>query len=54
MLAVSLMHFSDAYGFLHDAYAKGDRVTDNGKVWESTIDGNVWAPGVSGWREVTV
>ncbi len=35
-------------------YAKGDRVTHNGKVWESTADGNVWEPGATGapWREV--
>lgn len=37
----------------HDAYAKGDRVADQGKVWESTVDGNVWKPGVYGWVEVT-
>ena len=36
----------------HDAYQKGDRVTYNGKTWESTIDANVWAPGVYGWIEV--
>ena len=34
-------------------YAKGDKVTHNGKTWESTIDGNVWEPGVYGWSEVT-
>lgn len=33
-------------------YAKGDRVTHNGKVWESTIDSNVWEPGVYGWEEI--
>lgn len=33
----------------HDAYRKGDRVTHNGKTWTSTIDANVWAPGVYGW-----
>ena len=36
----------------HDAYALGDKVTWNGKTWESTVDANVWEPGVSGWREV--
>ena len=38
----------------HDAYAKGDRVTFGGKVWESVIDGNVWNPAVypAGWKEV--
>ena len=34
-------------------YAAGDRVTHNGKLWESTVDNNVWEPGVYGWTEVT-
>lgn len=34
-------------------YMKGDRVSYEGKTWESTIDNNVWAPGVYGWTEVT-
>lgn len=33
-------------------YMMGDRVTYNGKTWESTIDNNVWAPGVYGWVEI--
>ena len=33
-------------------YAKGDKVTRNGKTWVSDIDGNVWEPGVYGWTEV--
>lgn len=33
-------------------YAKGDKVTHNGKTWESSIDNNVWEPGVYGWTEV--
>lgn len=33
----------------HDAYAKGDKVTHNGKKWTSAVDGNVWEPGVYGW-----
>lgn len=33
-------------------YKKGDRVTYNGKTWESTIDSNVWAPGAYGWTEI--
>lgn len=37
-----------------DAYNIGDRVTHNDKVWESTVDGNVWEPGVYGWDEVIV
>jgi hypothetical protein len=36
----------------HDAYNKGDRVTYQGAVWESTINANVWAPGVYGWVKV--
>ena len=35
-----------------DAYHTGDKVMHNGKVWESTIDNNVWEPGVYGWDEV--
>lgn len=34
-------------------YSKGDKVTHNGKTWQSTIDGNVWEPGVYGWEEIT-
>lgn len=30
-------------------YMKGNRVRYQGKTWESTIDHNVWAPGVYGW-----
>lgn len=36
----------------HDVYTKGSKVVHNGKTWESTINGNVWAPGVYGWQEV--
>lgn len=36
----------------HDAYAKGAKVSHNGKKWISTADANVWEPGVYGW-EVT-
>ena len=35
-----------------DAYSKGDKVRHNGSVWESTIDGNVWEPGVYGWTKI--
>lgn len=40
----------------HDAYNTGDMVVYNGKVYESTIDANVWAPDVypAGWSEVEV
>ena len=32
-------------------YMKGDKVTHGGKTWESTVDNNVWEPGVYGWVE---
>lgn len=37
-----------------DAYAKGDKVSHNGKHWISEVDGNVWEPGIYGnlWSEV--
>ena len=35
-------------------YMMGDKVTHNGKTWESEIDNNVWEPGIYGWREVGV
>lgn len=32
-----------------NGYSKGDRVTHNGHLWESTFDGaNVWEPGATG------
>lgn len=34
-----------------NAYAKGDKVTHNGKTWVSDVDNNVWEPGVYGWTE---
>lgn len=36
-------------------YMKGDKVTHNGKTWESLIDNNVWEPGTNEtlWKEVT-
>ena len=37
----------------HDAYAKGDKASHNGKNWVSTADNNVWEPGVYGWEEAT-
>ena len=33
-------------------YMKGDKVKHKGKTWSSTIDNNVWEPGVYGWSEV--
>lgn len=39
----------------HDAYGVGDRVTYQGKVYESTVASNVWSPAEypQGWREIT-
>lgn len=38
-----------------DAYNTGDVVSYNGKLYKSTIDGNVWAPDTypAGWEAVT-
>lgn len=38
----------------HDAYAKGDRVTFEGNVYESVIDGNAYSPTAypAGWTKV--
>lgn len=38
----------------HDAYKMGDRVTYNGTVYESTINGNVWSPQdyPQGWKKL--
>ena len=33
-------------------YMKGDKVKFDGKVYESEVDNNVWAPGIYGWKEV--
>lgn len=37
-------------------YMMGDKVTHNGKTWESLVDNNVWEPGAVGteslWKEV--
>ena len=33
-------------------YMMGDKVTYNGKTWESEYDNNSWEPGVFGWKEV--
>lgn len=35
----------------HDAYVLGAKVSHNGKHWVSTVDNNVWEPGVYGWEE---
>lgn len=36
----------------HDAYNTGDHVMHNGSEWVSTMDANVYEPGVYGWDEV--
>lgn len=33
-------------------YMTGDKVMYDSKVWMSTVDNNVWTPGVYGWEEV--
>lgn len=39
-----------------NSYMKGDKVTHNGKTWESLIDNNSWEPGAAGteslWKEI--
>ena len=30
-------------------YMTGDKVSHNDKIWISTVDNNVWEPGVYGW-----
>ena len=35
----------------HDAYAKGAKVSHNGKRWTSDVGNNTWEPGVYGWTE---
>lgn len=37
-----------------DAYHIGDKVSHNDKHWQSTVDGNVWEPGVFGWDEISI
>ena len=39
----------------HDAYAKGDKVRYDGKVYESLIDGNTYSPAdyPAGWKEIS-
>lgn len=33
-----------------DAYKKGDIVSHNGQLYVSTVDANVWQPGIYGWE----
>lgn len=32
-------------------YMTGDKVIHNEKTWISTVDNNVWEPGIYGWEE---
>ena len=34
-------------------YMTGDKVVHNSQTWESTIDYNIWEPGVYGWIQIT-
>ena len=36
----------------HDAYKKGNKVSYDNKHWISTVDNNIWQPGVYGWDEI--
>lgn len=39
-----------------DAYMIGDKVyypDREGNIWESTVNDNVWAPGVYGWEQIS-
>lgn len=37
-------------------YMRGDRVSFEGKVYESTIDSNIWSPAAypAGWQEINI
>lgn len=37
----------------HDAYSLGDKVSHNDKHWKSTVNNNVWEPGMYRWEEIT-
>ena len=41
----------DAYNMPGSGLPKSDPVTHKGKTWTSSINANVWAPGVYGWIE---
>lgn len=36
-----------------DAYQIGDEVSHGGHVWKSTVNDNVWEPGVYGWEQIS-
>ena len=35
----------------HDAYPQGAKVKHKGKNWVSSLNGNIWEPGIYGWSE---
>lgn len=37
---------------VNEAYRAGDKVTHNGRAWQSDIDNNTWEPGVYGWTDL--
>lgn len=45
-----IYEWSQPYGAT-DCYQTSDKVTYQGADWTSTIDNNVWAPGVYGWKK---
>jgi len=49
------MHVSRIRIRATDAYSIGDRVSYQGKVYESVINANVWSPSAypAGWKLVT-
>ena len=49
--AVEYPEWSQPIG-AHDAYMTGDKVSHSNKHWISTVNNNVWEPGVYGWNEV--
>ncbi len=36
---------------VHDAYSEGDKVSHGGNRYISTVNDNVWEPGIYGWAE---
>ena len=33
-------------------YSKGSKVIYNGDTWESTVNNNIWTPGIYGWNKI--
>lgn len=34
-------------------YSKNDKVMYQGSVWQSTINNNIWTPGIYGWNKIS-